>query len=96
VAYSARPGSTCSPASARPATCAPLDALESEHRDVLRTLARAAEDRPKDWTRFQQQAIDFHLRNARAWADKATGTDLSAQVDPEFVHGPHALAAVSA
>ena len=75
---------------------APLDALEPEHRDVLRTLARAADARPKDWTRFQQQAIDFHLRNARAWADKATGADLSAQVDPEFVHGPQALSAVSA
>lgn len=34
----------------------------------------------------------FHLRNARAWANERTGTDLADQVDPEFVLGPQALA----
>jgi CO dehydrogenase maturation factor len=31
------------------------------------------------------------VRNAAAWADRATGTDLSAQIDPDFRHGPTAL-----
>jgi CO dehydrogenase maturation factor len=43
---------------------------------------------------FQRQAVEFHLRNAAAWADAATGHDLAAQVDPEFQHGPQAPDAV--
>ena len=75
---------------------ADIDALEPEHRDILDTLRGALDARVKNWTRFQQQAVDFHLRNARAWANNATGVDLAAQVDPDFVHGPHARSAVSA
>ena len=77
----------------------PLDLLEPEYREVLRILARAAQARPKGpeaWARFQRQAVEFHLRNARAWAGRATGADLAAHVDPEFVHGPQALSAVFA
>jgi CO dehydrogenase maturation factor len=74
----------------------PLDALEPEHREVLRTLTRAVDSRAKDWTRFQDQAVEFHLRNARAWANAAAGADLAAQVDPEFVHGPPSLSPLSA
>jgi CO dehydrogenase maturation factor len=74
---------------------APLDALEPENSDVLTALRRAVDAQRQNWIRFQDQAVEFHLRNARAWADKATGTDLATQVDPDFVHGPHALSAVS-
>ena len=70
---------------------APLDALEPANRRALKVLRGAVDAAEKDWTRFQQQAIDFHLRNARAWANKAAGVDLSAQIDPEFEHGPRAL-----
>ena len=45
------------------------------------------------WAAFQQRAVEFHLRNATAWANEATGQDLAAQVDPDFQHGPAALAA---
>ncbi|MER7213608.1 ATP-binding protein, partial [Streptosporangium sp. NPDC020145] len=38
---------------------------------------------------------EFHLRNARAWANRATGEDLAAQIDPEFVFGPQVTAAGS-
>ena len=37
--------------------------------------------------------MDFHLRNAPAWANKAPAQDLVAQIDPEFEHGPRALTA---
>jgi CO dehydrogenase maturation factor len=46
----------------------------------------------KDWETYQRQAIEFHLRNAVAWANERTGCDLADQVDPDFVHGPAALA----
>jgi CO dehydrogenase maturation factor len=65
--------------------------LELEHRLALEELRTAVDLRTKDWEAFQRQAIEFHLRNARAWADRATGQDLSTQVDPDFPHGPAAL-----
>jgi hypothetical protein len=40
------------------------------------------------------QAVQFHLRNATAWANDRTAEDLAGQVDPAFVRGPAALAAV--
>ncbi len=66
--------------------------LEPQNLHALNQLRDAVDARPKDWATFQRHAVEFHLRNARAWADKATGLDLSAQVDPEFAHGPAALA----
>jgi CO dehydrogenase maturation factor len=66
--------------------------LESHNRHALNVMRAAVDARPKDWARLQRHAVEFHLRNARAWADKATGLDLAEQVDPEFVHGPAALA----
>ena len=65
--------------------------VAGDHAIGLTTVYRA---RPKDWTAFQKHAVDFHLRNAAAWANAATGLDLAAQVDPDFRHGPEALAAL--
>jgi CO dehydrogenase maturation factor len=31
--------------------------------------------------------VEFHRRNARAWANQSVGRDLSDQVDPGFVPG---------
>ena len=50
---------------------------------------------PQDWAKFTRQAVHFHLKNAHAWGDRATGVDLGAQVDPDFVMGPEAFAAPS-
>jgi CO dehydrogenase maturation factor len=67
-----------------------LDALEPDNRAALELLRTTVDAHHKDWTRFQAQAIDFHLRNAQAWASKAAGADLSTQIDPDFIHGPQA------
>jgi CO dehydrogenase maturation factor len=74
----------------------PQGDLEPHNVHALRQLRTALDGRTKDWEAFQKHAVEFHLRNAAAWADKATGTDLSAQVDPGFRHGPAALAPASA
>jgi CO dehydrogenase maturation factor len=58
-------------------------------------LLRAALDARwpgRDWAAYTRQAVEFHLRNAAAWANAATGQDLAAQVDPDFILGPDALA----
>ncbi|MFE9609759.1 adenylyl-sulfate kinase [Streptomyces sp. NPDC006012] len=67
--------------------------LEPHNIRALDRMRAAVDARPKDWTVFQQHAVDFHLRNASAWADNATGLPLADQVDPAFRHGPAALAA---
>ena len=61
-------------------------------RTALGALQAAADARARDWAKFARQAAEFHLRNARAWANAAVGADLAAQVDPGFVLGPEALA----
>jgi CO dehydrogenase maturation factor len=69
----------------------PQGDLEPHNIHALRQMRTALDARTKDWTAFQEHAVAFHLRNAAAWADRATGTDLSAQIDPGFRHGPTAL-----
>ncbi|MBB5130384.1 CO dehydrogenase maturation factor [Thermocatellispora tengchongensis] len=68
-----------------------LDDLEPANLDALALLLKHLDAQEKDWERFGRQAVEFHLRNAAAWANRATGQDLAAQVDPEFVFGPAAL-----
>ncbi|MFK0156399.1 ATP-binding protein [Streptomyces sp. NPDC090499] len=68
-------------------------ALERHNSRALERLRAAVDARGKDWEAFQRHAVEFHLRNAAAWADAATGQDLAAQVDPDFRHGPAALPA---
>jgi CO dehydrogenase maturation factor len=65
--------------------------LADADRQVLATMRGAVDARPKDWPKFTRQAIEFHLKNADAWANSATGEDLRAQIDPGFVLGPEAL-----
>ncbi|MGQ0840808.1 ATP-binding protein [Actinokineospora sp.] len=71
----------------------PIDALEPENRAALRAMRSLVDGVEKDWPTYQRHAVDFHLRNARAWANDRAGRDLADQVDPDFVPGPVALAA---
>ncbi|GLW11167.1 ATP-binding protein [Microtetraspora sp. NBRC 13810] len=68
-----------------------LGDLERPNLDALAVLLRHLDGQPKDWARFGRQAVEFHLRNAAAWANRATGQDLATQVDPDFTFGPAAL-----
>jgi CO dehydrogenase maturation factor len=65
-----------------------LDDLEPANTDALAVLLKRLDEQVKDWDRFGRQTVEFHLRNARAWANAKTGLDLTAQIDPEFVYGP--------
>ncbi|ANB07639.1 ATP-binding protein [Streptomyces ambofaciens] len=68
--------------------------LEDANRRALRALHAAVEAAYglRDWERYTQQMIHFHLKNARSWGDERTGTDLAAQVDPGFVLGEGVVA----
>jgi CO dehydrogenase maturation factor len=74
----------------------PLGALEPGAQAVLRDMHAAVDATARDWAGFTRCAVDFHLRNARAWANARTGEDLAGQIDPDFVLGPAALAAATA
>ncbi|MFC7562139.1 ATP-binding protein [Actinomadura namibiensis] len=58
--------------------------LEDANTAALDTMLAALDARPKDWDGFQRQAVEFHVKNARSWANRATGRDLEQQVDPDF------------
>ena len=73
----------------------PIASLEPDNRAVLDTIRQALDATDRDWARFTQQAVTFHLRNARAWANARTGSDLATQIDPDFVLGPDTLAAAA-
>ena len=70
--------------------------LSPSTHSALAVLHDAADAQAKDWARFTRQAAEFHLKNARAWANAATRTDLSGQVDPGFALSSAALEAASA
>jgi len=72
-----------------------FDTLEPANRTALARLQLEVDAVPQDWARFTRQAVHFHLKNAHAWGDRATGVDLGAQIDPNFVMGPEAFAAPS-
>jgi CO dehydrogenase maturation factor len=68
----------------------PVGHLEEANRAALETLRWTADAVDKDWATYQRQAIEFHVRNATAWANGRTGRDLTAQVDPDFILSPTA------
>jgi len=58
--------------------------LEAANREALGRMRQAVDGRAKDWDKFQRQAVEFHVKNARSWANRAVGEDLEQQVDPGF------------
>lgn len=59
-------------------------ALEDGNVAALDRMRAKVDARVKDWDKFQRQAVEFHVKNARRWASGATGENLEEQVDPEF------------
>jgi CO dehydrogenase maturation factor len=61
-----------------------LDDLEPAIRIALDAIRDTVDATDHDPDAFLRQMHELHLRNARSWADTATGTDLSTQIDPGF------------
>ncbi|MGW2040178.1 ATP-binding protein [Streptomyces virginiae] len=66
---------------------APFELLEATNRFALQALQDAADDSyaHRDWARYTEQMVSFHLKNAQSWGNAKTGADLAEQVDPDFV-----------
>ncbi|WP_242893681.1 ATP-binding protein [Actinomadura litoris] len=58
--------------------------LEERNESALDLMLAEVDARAKDWDTFQRQAVEFHVKNARSWANRAVGEDLEKQVDPGF------------
>jgi CO dehydrogenase maturation factor len=69
----------------------PIEELEPRNRNALAAIRAVLDNTPRDWDRYTRHAVQFHLRNAVAWANARVGEDLSGQVDPTFVLGPAVL-----
>jgi CO dehydrogenase maturation factor len=61
-----------------------VDDLEPANRSALGAVRAAVDATVRDWGGFLAQMHAIHLRNARAWANDATGVDVAAQIDPAF------------
>lgn len=68
-----------------------IDDLEPANQAALGTVQAELDSRTRDWVCYHRGTVEFHLRNAAAWANRAVGADLALQVDPDFVPGPVAL-----
>jgi CO dehydrogenase maturation factor len=66
----------------------PIADLEPANRAALDTVLSELDARPRDWATYHRGTVEFHRRNAQAWANRAAGADLMAQVDPDFRFGP--------
>jgi len=64
-----------------------LTDLSRATQAALMTIRHAIDARTRDWAKLTRQATQFHLRNATAWANSATGQNLQDQIDPDFTLG---------
>lgn len=67
---------------------APVAELEPANLAALDALHTALDARERDWAAYHRGTVEFHLRNAAAWGNRAVGADLAAQIDPSFVPAP--------
>jgi CO dehydrogenase maturation factor len=70
----------------------PITELEPGNRAVLDTIRTELDTQRRDWAAYHRGTVEFHRRNAQAWANRATGADLMTQVDTDFLLGPAAIA----
>lgn len=66
----------------------PMSALEPDNRTALDAILAELDGVERDWAAYHRGTVEFHRRNAHAWANGALGTDLTVQVDPDYVPGP--------
>jgi CO dehydrogenase maturation factor len=71
----------------------PLATLEPANRAALGTLLAELDATERDWAAYHAETLEFHRRNALAWANDSLGVELTDQIDPEFVPGPQPAAA---
>ena len=59
--------------------------LEPENTKVLELIQKEANKYPRDWQKYWQLGHDFHVLNAKGWANEAVGFDVTDQIDLDFI-----------
>ena len=62
----------------------PLSELELQNKESVKKIVAVIDNQKKDWHKFYRQAVEFHIKNAKSWANIASGKDLTQQIDPAF------------
>ncbi|MGW0005261.1 ATP-binding protein [Nocardia grenadensis] len=62
----------------------PITDLEPDNRNALGEIRAALDTVDRDWKTYHHHTVQFHIRNAEAWA----GRDVITQIDPDFALGP--------
>ena len=62
-----------------------FDTFEPAGRDLLAAMLAEVDGVRRDNDRMTSLAHLFHTKNALAWANRAAGTDVGQQIDPEYV-----------
>ena len=62
-----------------------INMLEPVNRTVIEEIITILKAQTRDWPRYWDQAIQFHLKNAESWANAYTDTDLSTQIQREYL-----------
>lgn len=62
----------------------PIYSLEPQNIAALDAMRDVVDRSEKDWERFYDHAVHFHIKNAESWATEAIGEDARLQIDPEF------------
>jgi len=65
---------------------APVAELEPANLAAFDAVRAALDAQVRDPAAYHRGTVEFHLRNATAWGNRSTGTDLADQVDPEFAY----------
>src|SRR5689334_13678122 len=53
----------------------PITELEPGNRAVLDTIRAELDSHRRDWATYHRGTVEFHRRNAQAWANRAIGAD---------------------
>jgi CO dehydrogenase maturation factor len=58
--------------------------LEAVNKKAMYAIISVIDEQKKDWEKFYRQAVEFHIRNAKSWANSSIGKDVTKQIDPTF------------
>jgi CO dehydrogenase maturation factor len=62
----------------------PLPELETENAQALQDMYESLGGFRRDWDKLYRQTVEFHIKNAKSWANAQAGEDLTTQIDPKF------------
>ena len=57
-----------------------LSELEGHNKKSIQSIISVIDSQKKNWDKFYRQAVEFHIKNAKSWANLSAGKDLTKQI----------------